>query len=422
MAYSFSTALSGLRTSSEALNVTGNNIANSNTTGFRSSEISFSDVYASALGVRLNGAGNTLQVGNGVQVAAIRTNFTQSGFADSGSATSAAIQGNGFFVLADKEGSRSFTRAGEFTIDRDGYLTTPDGNRVQGYRAVSGAIDSSAPPQALRVPLGETLAPQATTTATLRVNLNSTAADTAVFNSPVQVFDSRGESHTLNLKLTKTSGGNYTAVATLDGDPAQISVDGAPASNAPVNFTFASDGMLLSPQTLAVVPDQTQLGGATLPQVDIALRETNPDGTPGASNFTNYAAASNVSATLQDGFAAGTLTSISAADADGTLYAVFNNGQTRPIGQFALATFTAEAGLSHLSGTRFGETPGSGQPSIGAAGSGGRGAVVGGVVEQSNVDLATEFTNLIVAQRGFQANSRVITTLNQTLQDLLQIV
>ncbi len=422
MPLSFNTALSGLRASSESLNVTGNNIANANTNGFRSSSISFSDVYAGTLGVRLNGAGNALQSGNGVRVAAINSNFSQAGFTDSGSATSAAIQGAGFFVVNNRDGERSYTRAGDFTIDRDGFLVTPGGERVQGYAATNGAIAPGVEPTSLRVPLGETLSPRASSAATLRLNLNSADADSSVFHAPVQVFDSRGEAHTLDLSFTKTAGGTCTLTATLDGKPAPTRTDGGAASDAPVEVRFDENGLLISPAALSVVPDQSDLAGATLSEVNINLRDMNADGTPGAPLFTNFAAASNVSATAQDGYAPGALNGITSADASGTFYAIFSNGQTRPVGQFAVATFVSEAGLNHVSGTRFTETPGSGQPSIGMAGSGGRGEIVGGVLEQSNVDLATEFTNLIVAQRGFQANSRVITTINQTLQDLLQII
>lgn len=423
MPFSFSTALSGLRANSDALSVTGNNIANSNTVAFKSGSISFADIFTSTSGVRLNGAGSSVQTGNGVRTAATTTNFTQGVLNESGSPTSAAIEGNGFFVVRDRAGALSYTRAGDFTLDRDGYLVTPTGQQVQGFPAANGRVDTGAPLAAMRVPVGETIAPVVTTEATLRLNLDSAAASGAVFHAPAQVYDTRGVSHTLDLTFTKQTDGSYQLTASLDGNPAQIAAGSGAATSAPISVTFDASGQLTAPDSLSVVPDQTLLGGASLPSINVPVRQTNADGTSGAPNFTNFASASAVSSTSQDGFPAGTLTGVSlATDRSGTLLAVFSNGQLRPFGQLALATFNSQDGLKHVGGNLYSETPGSGQPSIGAAGSGGRGEVAGGALEQSNVDIASEFTDLIVAQRGFQANSRVISTISQTLQDLLQSV
>ena len=423
MAQSFSTALSGLRASSDALGVAGNNIANANTTAYKSNSITFADVFNSSIGARLNGAGTPLQIGSGVRTAAVNTDFSQGGVVDAGTPTSAAIQGNGFFVVADREGAQSYTRAGDFTIDKGGYLVTPGGQRVQGYTARNGEIVPGTATGDLRIPIGETMAPAATTNATIRMNLDSAAATNTQFHAPVQVHDSRGDAHTLDMTFTRQADGSYLMRATVDGDAAQTRVDGAASSAAPVAVRFDQNGRLTAPASLAIVADQTQLDGAVLPEVTINLRPNNEDGTPGAPVWTNYAAQSSIAPPVQDGYAAGTLTGLSlSTGAGGTIAAVFSNGQSRPIGQLALATFNAESGLRHLGGNLFTETPNSGQPAIGAPGSGGRGEIAGGALEQSNVDLATEFTNLIVAQRGFQANSRVITTINQTLQDLMQTI
>ena len=423
MPYSFSTALSGLRASSDSLSVAGNNIANANTTAFKSTSISFADVYTNSIGVRLNGAGASVQIGNGVRTSATPTNFSQGTLTDDASSTSAAIEGNGFFVVEDNSGARSYTRAGDFSPDREGFLRTPGGQQVMGYPAVNGQIPPGSVLAPLRIPIGETVAPTVTSEATLRLNLNSTDAAGGEFHAPVQVYDSKGVVRSLDLVFTKQPDNSYLLSATLDGNPAQLSSNGGAASPAPVAVTFDSNGNLTQPTSLSVVPDQTQLDGATLPSIAFNLRETNPDGTPGAAYLTNYAAPSAVAATDQNGSAAGTLKGLAlSVDGDGTLMALFSNGQLRPLGQMALATFNSQAGLSHLGGNLYGETSGSGQPSIGTAGSGGRGGVVGSALEQSNVDIANEFTNLIIAQRGFQANSRVITTINQTLQELLQTI
>lgn len=423
MGFSFSTALSGLRANSAALSVTGNNIANANTTAFKSSTINFADVYTNSLSARFNGAGLALQIGSGVRISGASPNFNQGSLNESGSPLNAGIQGNGLFVAQSPSGAQAYTRAGDFALDRNGYLVTPSGHRIQGYAAVNGAIPTDATLTAIRVPIGEIAAPVITTQATFRLNLNATDLATSQFHAPVQVYDSKGVSHTLDLVFTKQADGSYQVTATLDGNAAQLSVDGGAAQATPAAMTFSSNGLLATPNSLAVLPDQTLLNGATLPSININLRQTNPDGTPGAPNITNYNSPSAVASTDQDGFPSGLLTGISfSSDLSGVLTAVFSNGQTRTIAQVAVATFNSQNGLRRLGDNLYGETLSSGPPSIGIAGTGGRGEVVGGVLEQSNVDIATEFTDLILAQRGFQANSRVITTVNQTLQDLLQII
>lgn len=415
MTFSFNTSLSGLNASSNALNVVGNNIANANTIGFRSSSITFSDIFASSYGIRLNGGGNSMQIGNGVMTGAIHTNFEQGNLNESGSPLHAAIQGNGFFITRNADGTTGFTRAGDFTVNNQGFLVASNGSQVQGYQAQNGVIPQGASPTALQLPLGQILAPKVTSESTIRMNLNSNADTGAVFHSPVQVYDSRGTARTLDLTFTKQADGSFRMNATLDGEAAQSN------GGATVDFVFDSDGNLTAPTSLSIVPDQTQLGGATLPAISINLHETNADGSQGAANVTSYASPSTVSATAQNGYAAGELNG-AIIDPDGMIYGLFSNGQSRVLGQFALATFSAPEGLSRIGGNMFGETIGSGAPTVGAPGTGGRGGIAGGYVESSNVNITSEFVDLIQAQRGFQANSRVITTINQTFQDLLQIL
>ncbi|MEW6736401.1 MAG: flagellar hook protein FlgE [Acidobacteriota bacterium] len=412
MSFTFSTALSGLRASSNSLSVAGNNIANANTTAFKSSSITFADIYLGSIGARFNGAGVPVQIGNGVSVASVNRDFSQGNLSSSNSPTNLAIEGNGYFVVKDSAGVQSYTRAGDFILDKDGFLVTPSGQQVQGYAAVNGVVPPDAALTTLQVPIGETIAPRLTSEATLRMNLNAADANGTQFNATVQVFDSLGRSHNLNLVFTKTADLSYSVTATLDGNAAQTTPN-------PADLQFDANGNLTmpaAPATLSIMPDQAQLNGATLPSIDLNLYEAD-----GTANITNFATASSVSSTTQDGFPAGAISGL-ITDKTGTLIAVFNNGQTRPIGQIALATFNSQDGLQALSNNLFSETSSSGPPSIGRPSSGGRGNVVGNALEQSNVDIATEFTNLIIAQRSFQANSRVITTVNQTLQDLLQII
>ncbi len=422
MTFSFNTALSGLNASSNALNVVGNNIANANTIGFRSSSATFADVFANQYGARLNGAGNSLQIGNGVRIGAIHTNFEQGSLNESGSPLHAAIQGTGFFVIRNNDGSAGYTRAGDFTVNNQGFLVASNGGQVQGYQAQNGVIPPGAPLTALQIPIGQTLPPQVTSTGTFRMNLNSSSATGAQFHAPMQVFDSLGAQHTLDLTFTRQADGSFQMTGTLDGNnPVQTSVDGGAASATPVSFTFDSNGQLTTPTTLSIIPDQTQLGGAVLPSIDIVLRETNADGTPGAFNITSFANISAIAATTQNGYSPGELNG-AGIDQNGNIYGIYSNGESRILGQYALANFSSNEGLGRIGGNMFAETIGSGQPTIGAPGSGGRGLLTGGYVEASNVNITNEFIGLIEAQRGFQANSRVITTLNQTFQDLLQVI
>ena len=421
MPFSFSTALSGLNANSNAISVSGNNIANANTTGFRAGSITFADVYASAQGLRLNGAGSPLQVGGGVRTAATHANFAQGTLNDSTSLTSAAIEGNGFFVVRNSTGVQSYTRAGDFVLDTQGHLVTPGGQLVQGYPAVNGVVGSSGTLTTLQIPVGQTLPPIVTTEGTFRANLDSLAPTGSEFHTAMQVYDSRGTSRTLDLNFVKLASGGYSMTASLDGVAAQTSVNGGAPGATPVSVTFDASGQLTAPTALAIVPDQAPLGGAALPSINIVLRETNPDGSPGAFNLTSFSAASGVSYTAQDGSAPGTYSSLLLGEG-GVLLAAFSNGQARPVGQYALATFTAQDGLARAGNNLFSETNTSGQPSIGTPESSGRGRVVGSVLEASNVDIASEFVELIKAQRGFQANSRVISAMNEALQQVFQAI
>lgn len=419
MSFSFNSALSGLNANSNALNVVGNNIANANTTGFRSADITFADVYAGAGGSRLNGAGTSLQTGNGVKTSAIHTNFTQGDLDEANSTIQAAIQGKGFFVTRASDGTYNYTRAGDFTTTRNGGIVSPNGNKVQGYMATNGVIAPGAALTDLTIPMGQTLPPQVTTNATLRMNLNSDSAAGAAFHAPIQVYDSLGTARTLDLTFTKQTDGSFQVTGEMDGNAVQL--DAGSGSAASASFTFDSNGQIVTPTDLSVVPDQTQLNGANLPSIKINLRDTNPDGSPGTLNITSYSRPSAVASTNQDGFAAGELVGAT-IDANGVIYGNFSNTQARIVGQYALATFNSDESLQRLGGNMFGETLSSGQATIGGAGTGGRGIIAGGYLEKSNVNITNEFVDLIQAQRGFQANSRVITSLNQTFQDLLQII
>jgi flagellar hook protein FlgE len=421
MGFSFNASLSGLNANSNALGVVGNNIANANTVGFRSSSITFSDVFANSYGARLNGAGLFLQTGDGVQTSSIQTNLSQGTLNESASPLHTAIQGNGFFVVKGADESISYTRAGDFVLNNEGYLITPKGDEVQGYAAVNGVITPGSALTSLRIPIGQTLPPNTTTNASMRINLNTNAVTGSEFHATIQVYDSRGTSRTMDITFTRLANGSFDATATVDGAAAQLSANGGASANTPVNFTFDANGNPVSPTQFSVQPDQSQFGGASLPSIEINLRETNPDGSPGSYNLVSYARPSSNSANNQDGFPPGELSG-SSIDPNGVILAIFTNGQTRPIGQYSLATFNSSEGLSRRGDNLFAETLASNQATTGAPGSGGRGLVSGGYLEQSNVNITNEFVKLIEAQRGFQANSKVISNINETFQSLLQVI
>lgn len=419
MGFSFTTSLSGLNAASETIAVAGNNIANANTTGYKTSTISFSDVFSNSAGLRLNGAGTALQFGQGVRITGTPMNLGQGTLVTTDIATNSAIEGNGFFVVSNPLGALYYTRAGDFTVDKVGNLVNPNGHKVQGYAAVNGAIPAGSALSSLTVPIGETLAPSVTSETMFRMNLNSKDPVGTDFHAVTQVYDSKGVGRKLDLVFTKTGDGTYSMTASVDGTAAQLSVNGGAPGATPASFTFDGNGQLVTPATsLAIIPNPAALNGATLSSINLRLREP----LTGVLNMTNYAAVSGVAATEQNGLPSGGLVGLAQSlDQNGVLYAVFSNGQRRLLGQIAVATFNSPTSLRRQGNNLYGETVTSGQPTYGVPGTGSRGTIVGASLEQSNVDIATEFTTLIVAQRSFQANSRVINTISQTLQDLLQI-
>lgn len=397
MLRSLFSGISGLRSHQTMLDVTGNNIANVNTTGFKSSQIQFQDTLSqlvSNAGGAQPGAGvggtNPAQVGLGVRVAGITTSFSQGASQLTGRSTDMMIQGDGFFAVR-KGADTYYTRAGSFDFDSTGQMVLPgEGALVQGWAATNGVIDTNGPLTDLRVPAGTLMAAIATKSATYEGNLEQSAPDGTTITRAIGVYDSTGNETQLNLTFTASTTAAGVTTWNLTGN------DGA-ASTAYGPLTFDGTGKLTSAGTLTV-------GGIT---VDI-------------SKITGFAGLDTVAATKQDGQAAGTLQSFSLGS-DGTITGAFSNGLKQVIGRIALASFTNPAGLEKSGGSLFQTTVNSGNPQLGAPGTGGRGTLAGGALEMSNVDLSSEFTNLIVAQRGFQANSRVITTSDEVLQELVNL-
>ena len=388
MLRSLFSGISGLRAHQTMLDVTGNNIANVNTTGFKASQAQFQDTLSQVLqnaGAAQDGIGGTnpAQVGLGVRVAGITTNFQQGAAQLTNRSTDMMISGDGFFVVR-KGNEQFYSRAGAFDFDATGQLVTPDGGLVQGWAAAAdGSIDVNGPLVDLRLPIATLMAAEATTSATFEGNLPSEAAVGTVLNREIDVYDAAGNRTALELSFTRTATGWDVSAA-----------NGAATATGTLAFT---DGVLT--------------GGGTLTVGGIAVDLTT---------VTGYAGLDTVEASMQNGRAAGTLQSFT-INADGTLLGSFSNGLKQPLGRVALATFTNPAGLTKSGSSLYASTVNSGDPQIGAAGTGGRGQLTGGALEMSNVDLSAEFTNLIIAQRGFQANSRVITTSDELLQELVNL-
>jgi flagellar hook protein FlgE len=389
MLRSLYSGISGLRSHQTMLDVTGNNIANVNTTGFKGSATQFQDTLSQLVqgagGAQAEvGGTNPAQVGLGVRVAGIATNFAQGAAQSTGKATDMMISGDGFFVT--RMGNETlYTRAGAFDFDSDGRLVAPDGSLVQGWTAIDGVIQTGSAVGDITLPKEAVAAAKATDSATVSGNL---PGDTAVGDAVVKdipIFDASGASKTLTLTFTRTATG-----WDVSGDT------GAGPSTA-VAIALDADGGLTPAGPVTVDGIAVDLGG-----------------------ITGYAGLNTISITGQNGIAAGTLQSYTLAS-DGTLIGSFSNGAKVPIARIALATFVNPGGLEKAGSSGYRVSINSGNPELGTAGSPGFGSLVSGALEMSNVDLSQEFTNLIVAQRGFQANARVITTSDEVLQELTNL-
>jgi flagellar hook protein FlgE len=389
MLRSLYSGISGLRAHQTMLDVTGNNIANVNTTAFKASATQFQDTLSQmtqGAGGPQAGAGGTnpAQVGLGVQVAGITTNFAQGSAQSTGRSRDMMISGDGYFVT-QQGGETLYTRAGAFDFDAQGRLVSPDGAFVQGWSGVNGVINTGGATGNITLPLDAISPARATTEANVGGNIPSDAASNTVLVRDVNVYDATGAARTLSLTFTRSATGWDVA-----------GKDGATTAAGALTFT---DGKLDASSTQSLT-----LGGVT---VNLAKIE-------------GFASLNTVSITSQDGSDAGTLKSYTLGK-DGTLVGMFSNGGQVAIGRIALATFVNPGGLEKAGGSSYRTTVNSGAAEVGEAGTGSLGALSSGQLEMSNVDLSQEFTNLIVAQRGFQANARIITTSDEVLQELTNL-
>jgi flagellar hook protein FlgE len=408
----FSIPLSGLAASSSALNVIGNNLANLNTDGFKSEGLNFADVFNQMQGI--SGNGDPIQIGSGVQIAGQTANFSNGSVTSTGIASNMALQGNGFFVVAN--GSQdSFTRAGNFTVNTLGQICTPQGQLVMGYPAVNGVVSTSATLSPITVNQAANIPGVATSNFQMSTNLNASAAVGDTYSEPITVYDSLGTSHALTIQYTNAGPNSWNYSISVPS--ADTGGTGTPTPVSTGTLTFNSSGQLTSP-TGSVTG--ITISGLTDGAAPLNLT-WNLNGSSGSPLVTQQNATSTTSATSQNGYGVGTLTGYSVLP-DGTVQGEFSNNQTLALGQVAIASFANVQGLQQGGGNDYQATFASGAPVIGQAGAAGNGSITGGAVESSNVDLSTEFADMIVAQQGYEANAKVLTTLDQVSQATIQMM
>ena len=445
----FSTALSGLTANTMGLNVVGNNLANMNTVGYKVSNVSFTDV----LGQTFNGpgtskSGSSFNVGLGTQTGRVSKNFSQGGLEATGKATDVAIQGDGFFVVNDGAGN-FYTRAGNFQVDADGNLVNSAGLAVQGYlrNPQTGLIDRNSGLRDITMPTGLGNS-TATSLMEFAINLDAGAPVGTQFATTVPMYDSLGDVHLATVSFQKDSIGadsrwkfditiphkDLDGIAATSTDDFSL-ITGAIATKPPAAgaLVFDSTGNLKSSYTgpdPAVLPPAVNLtippgavviplmaNGANLAENGIQWKLL---GGNGESNLTSFASTSVVTFNSQNGVPPGSMSSL-VVQSDGTVQGVFSNGLTQAVAQIGLGKFTNPNGLISRGGGLFSESTASGTVLLVQPGESGTGRLAGGTLEQSNVDLAAEFTKIITFQRGYQANARIITTTDQILQETMDL-
>jgi flagellar hook protein FlgE len=400
---SFQQGLSGLNAAAKGLDAVSNNVSNANTVGFKGAGAQFADVFAASI----SGAGAS-QVGIGVNVAAVKQNFTQGNISVTNNPLDLAINGGGFFRV-NSSGTIGFTRNGQFLVDKDGYIVNSSGARLTGYLAdVNGVIVPSSPVD-LQISSAD-LTPSATTSGTIGLNLDSRESvpgafvytDPTTYNSStaMTVFDSLGNSHILTLYFRKTAANAWQTYTGLDG--------AAPTPAAGTALTFTSAGAVNTGGTIAT--SFVLANGATTP---LAV-------TVDLTADTQFGSTFGVNSMTQNGYTSGRLAGLSVAS-DGVVQGRYSNGQTRDLGQVVLANFASPNGLQNLGGNQWAETSASGQPLIGVPNSGSLGALQSAAIEESNIDLTAELVNMITAQRNYQANAQSIKTQDAILQTLVNL-
>jgi flagellar hook protein FlgE len=380
-----------------------------NTEGFKANQVHFKDVMGQVAG--------DAQIGAGVGAPSTARQFEQGSIQATQGAFDAAIQGSGFFVLKNTAGDTLYSRDGGMSINSNGLLVNGNGERVQGWSAVNGVLNATGPAADISVTALASQPPIPTTKMTLSANLNAAAANNDTFSTGIQVVDSLGVTHTLTVNFKKTAANKWDYEVFIPGEDVTGGTAGTPKSLKTGSLTFDSAGVLTSPAagTPVAIAIAGPVSGAANMAIDWSLFDS-----AGKQLVTQYSQKSAASGTTQNGLQAAQVTGIRIAD-DGILVATYSSGKQVNVAQIALASIGNPDTLVSVGHNDYQLGTDTLTPSVGAPGTGPRGTIVGGSIESSNVDLAREFTNLIVYQRGYQANSKVITTIDQITQALLNI-
>jgi flagellar hook protein FlgE len=410
-------AISGLKNHQTFMDVVGNNIANVNTVGFKQSRVTFQDILsqtvrgASGPQAGLGGV-NPEQVGLGVLISGIDTIQTQGTLQSTGKLTDMAIQGDGYFVMND--GKQNFySRDGAFDLGIDGTMVNPSsGMHVMGWQAnpLTGVINTALPPTNITVPVGAGMTGRASTSLTVSGNLDSNTAAAGTVALSSTVYDSLGNAIPVTFTFTKSATPDQWTITAASASTS-VTAGGVTTLPNPASVNFNPQGRVITtaPGTLQSISFGLNNGATTPQTVTVDL-----------SAMTQLASTPSSLSSNTDGASAGSLTTFTVGQA-GDITGIYSNGYKQPLGQIALASFSNPSGLMKSGGNLFQSSANSGTANIGTPVSNGRGSIATGFLEGSNVDLAQQFTNMIMAERGFQANSKVITTSDEILQDLVNL-
>lgn len=416
----FQQGLSGLNSSSKALDVISNNVANSNTVGFKAGRAEFSDVFAAAL----NGAASGVQIGIGAAIGAVTQLFSQGNITTTNNPLDVAINGNGFFRMAAPSGSIAYTRNGQFDVNKDGFIVNAQGYQLTGYTAKNGVILTGGEPQRLQLDFSD-VQPKPSSQMTLAMNFDSrepvspsfnpanptpldrtnVAAGGYNFSTSATAYDTLGNAHTLTFFFQKSGAGTWNGFYQVDGKGSAIAI---PAPGSPLQFDTA--GAITSGGKFSITfPEFAGTGASATQTIAFNLADSS-----------QFGSAFGVNTLRQDGFASGRLTGVTIGN-DGVILGRYSNGQSRDLGQVVLANFQSPNGLLSLGGNLWAESPDSGQPIVGVPGSANLGLLNAGSVEEANVDLTAELVQLIVQQRAYQANAQSVRAQDQILQTLVNL-
>jgi flagellar hook protein FlgE len=420
MLTAFSTALSALSADSTAISVVGNNLANLNTTGFKASTVEFQDLLYENLG------GGSSQVGMGVQQPITDRVFSQGATQSSSNPLDVAISGQGFLIVQTPSGAIQYTRDGSLTTDSHGNLQTANGDDVQGWSSLTGNVNATGPIGNITVPTGSLRQATPTANMSITMNLDATAANTTpstagvpnppTFSTPIEVYDSLGNSHVLTLSFWKISSATPTSPAEWTWAASVPAADGTTTSTGTLEFD--QNGNLVSPSATAASPT-ISITGLTDGASDLTINwNLYSSGNPAV---TQYAQTSSMAANSQDGSAPAQMTQLSIGDG-GVVLAQLSNGQQMQVGQIAMANFVNPDSLLDVGNNNYQVSGTTSNATVGVPNSGGRGQILGSSLESSTVDISTEFTNLMTYQNSYEAASRVITTADTIMQQTLNIM